>query len=267
MSTLRREDCNLIAHLNALDIGYVYHRAIHTYAAYYRGLHAAHLHAPTSRAQVAVEAVGIAYGYCCRYGIALQAASTAIAHRLATREVFELHDARRECSHGDKFVGVFVAVTIESEAQATHVEGRLLEAYDGCRVGEVAKRRIVEPLDELLTHILITIYLRAREVILRRHIRTAEVREYGRYAQRIVLVEHTSEQVYLILNKAQAVHARVELYVYRVVLPRCSVYRMAELIERAEAVNLGFEVVGNHHIEAVVVGIEHHDRHRNTLRA
>ena len=36
-----------------------------------------------------------------------------------------------------------------------------------------------------------------------------------------------------------------------------------EAFERTEAVDLGFEAVGDHQVEAPGVGVEHHDRHRD----
>ena len=43
------------------------------------------------------------------------------------------------------------------------------------------------------------------------------------------------------------------------------VHSTAEGIQRVEAIYLWLEVVGNHHIEAILVSIKHHDRHGYTL--
>ena len=92
------------------------------------------------------------------------------------------------------------------------------------------------------------------------------MREDGGYGECIIEVYSTTKDVDVVIDKAQAVHTRVELYVYRVVCTLGTMYRVAELIQRAIAIYLWLEVVGNHHIETVVVGIEHHDRHSDTLR-
>ena len=60
-------------------------------------------------------------------------------------------------------------------------------------------------------------------------------------------------------------HARVKLDVYWVCLAVGMVHSASESIQRVRAIDLGLEVVSNHHIEAILVGIKHHDRHRNTL--
>ena len=77
----------------------------------------------------------------------------------------------------------------------------------------------------------------------------------------------SAEQVDIVLGKAEAVHTCVELYMYRVGLAVRPNGCAAEGVERVEAIDLWLEVVGNHHIEAILVGIEHHDRHSYTLRS
>ena len=67
----------------------------------------------------------------------------------------------------------------------------------------------------------------------------------------------------LLLHEPQPVHARIQLDVNRITALARVRHGIGESAERVETVDFGFEPVGDHHVEAVGVGVEHHDRHRN----
>ncbi len=116
---------------------------------------------------------------------------------------------------------------------------------------------------ELRAHAVEAGDLRAGVVVLLGHVRAVEVREergdlhFGRR------VEGAAEGVELLLHEAQAVHPRIELDVDRIAAFARMGGRRGEGLQRVEAVYFGFETVGDHRAEAVGVGVEHHDRHRD----
>ena len=62
-------------------------------------------------------------------------------------------------------------------------------------------------------------------------------------------------------------HSAIDFQVYGVVVFARSHHCLGEGFERGEVVNLGLQAVGAHKSKAVGIGIEHHDRHSDTLLA
>ena len=117
-------------------------------------------------------------------------------------------------------------------------------------------------------HAVETRELQPREIVLRGVVRGTEVREDRRHAHRPpAAIERVEQSGQLLLHEAQAVHSRIELDMNRITLLAVAFHGLRELAERPQAVNLRFEPVGRHHVEAVRIGVKHHDGHRDTAFA
>ena len=69
----------------------------------------------------------------------------------------------------------------------------------------------------------------------------------------------------LLRNKAQTVHSRIELYVDRISRRTITLHHTLKVAQRVEAIYLWLKPVCNHLVEATRIGIEHHNRHSDTL--
>ena len=122
-------------------------------------------------------------------------------------------------------------------------------------------------LDEPCAHAVVAVDLRPRVGILLGHVGAVQVREdrgdlHGRKA-----LQRLAQPVDLPLHEAEPVHAGIELDVDRIAGFAGVVHGLHEVVERPEAVNFGFEAVGDHQVEAVGIGVQHHDRHRDAAFA
>ena len=96
---------------------------------------------------------------------------------------------------------------------------------------------------------------------------TGQVREDRADVEFRDCFQRVDQRVDVLPFESEAVHAGVELDVDRIVGFSVPAYRFGERLQRRSAVNLRFEPVVEHQVEAVRIGVQHDDRHRDARLA
>ena len=96
------------------------------------------------------------------------------------------------------------------------------------------------------------------------HVGAVQVREDRRHLHGGHRRQHLAQPPDLLLHESQPVHARIEFDMNGIAGFARMRHRIGEVGERTETVYLGFEAVGDHLVETVGVGVQHHDRHRDS---
>ena len=156
-----------------------------------------------------------------------------------------------------------VAEAIKPQPEAAHVELRLGETFDGGRIGRMADNRVGQRSGDAGAHAVEQRDLRPGIGILFGHVGTVEVREDRSDLDLRGFRQRLAQRPDFVVHEAQPVHTRVELDMDRVTALARMHHGPGEGSERMKAVYLGFEAVGDHLIETVGIGVEHHDGHRN----
>ena len=263
MSLLGRKDHRFIALADPCNIRHINHAAIHADAPHYRCLNTPYAHRPTATSQMAIQSIGITDGNGCQHGIPLQDSLTTISDLLACRKPFELHDAGFERCHGAQSSILGIAEAIEADTQAAEVVLRLGEAQHGGRSSRMAQHWLVQCLGYEARHAVEAGNLRPCIGILLGHIGTIQMREDRGHLQLGHRRQLLHEQRQLLLHKAQTMHPRIEFQMDGITLLAAMRHHMGKVRQRVQAVNLRFEAIGHHLLEAVGIGIEHHNRHRD----
>ncbi len=216
---------------------------------------------------MAIQTVGIAYRHRGYHAVAVETLRAAVTDRLASPTLAQLHDTGLESRHGTKLVIMAITVTVKPQPQTAHVESRFGKAFYGGRVGRVAQYAVRQRGGQRGAHTVEQRDLSAREIVLRRIVGARQMGEDGRRAHGARLAERLRQPRDLAVDEAQTVHARIEFDMYRIVVSAVTLHAAHEIGQRTETVNLGFERVGHHLVEAPRIGVKHHYGHRYTLLA
>ena len=130
------EDFHGIA-LLAVDARYIYHRHIHADVAHIVCLLSVYQTVSMAIAKMAVQAVGIADRDGCDDAVLIENGFSAIAHTLSCLDMVHLEDRGLQGAHAVDGLIVARVDTVESQAQATHIQLALREVLDTCRVADM----------------------------------------------------------------------------------------------------------------------------------
>ena len=127
----------------------------------------------------------------------------------------------------------------------------------------MADDRVVQRVGQRPAHPVVAGYLFVRVGVFARHVRAVEVRENRRDLNFSHRRQFLGQRRDFLLDESQPVHPRVQLHMNRIV-PFARMGRSRRKgFQRMEAVYFRFQPVGNHQLEAVGIGVEHHNRHRD----
>ena len=212
---------------------------------------------------MAVQPVGVTDRHGRRHGRPQQFPGAPVAHGVARFETLDLHDAGFERRNRAQARIVLPAEAVKPQPEAAHVEPRLGEPLDGRRIGRMTDDGIGQRRGYGGTHAVVARDLLPGVGILFGHVGAVQVRKDRRHLHGGQCRQHLAQPPDLLLHESQPVHARIELDVNRIAGFARMRHRIGEIGERTETVYLGFEAVGDHLVETVGVGIQHHDGHRD----
>ena len=156
------------------------------------------------------------------------------------------------------------ADTVQSDAEPYHVELRFRETLDPGAVVDVPQDvPLREGGDQPVAQFAEQGDLAACEVVVPGFVATGQVREDRADVEFRDCFQRVDQRVDVLPFESEAVHAGVELDVDRIVGFSVPAYRFGERLQRRSAVNLRFEPVVEHQVEAVRIGVQHDDRHRD----
>ena len=131
------ENFNAVAFFTG-NSGYVNHCYVHTNVANVRSFLPINQTVGAAIAQMAVQSVGIAYGYSCNNAVAGNFSTSTIANGIACRNVTQLKNGSFQCAYVvDDGVGTGID-TVKTEPESAHIKLSVGKVFDTCRVVDMA---------------------------------------------------------------------------------------------------------------------------------
>ena len=187
-----------------------------------------------------------------------------IAHSILLRHVVYLQDGGLQRADVVQYRVVYRADAIEANAQTHHVELRTREAFDACRVADVAQDLVGESVLKYLCRRFEGLYLPPREAVEHRRVAAHQVGENRTHQHGILSAQAFHQLGHLFGREAQTVHARVQLDMDGEVRDTFFLRLAHKGVQQMEAIDLRLQLVVEHRLEGRHFGVHDEDVGRNT---